>query len=87
MPLPDMILNEPALFHGLEFYYAAFMDLTTCRAQGMGEGPISWTVIADYCNAFDIHGEQREDMFYFIRAMDSTYLEFRIQEIKDSTKN
>lgn len=87
MPLPERIANAPELYLGLELYYAAFMDLTTCRGQGYGtEGPISWLVIAEYADRNEIEGEQREDLFYHIQHLDAAYLEFKGKKLKDKTK-
>ena len=74
MPVPEKIQNAPELFTGLELYYSGFLDLTTCRAIGMAEGPIAWSDMAGYCKFNGIVGEQEEDFFYFVSRMDSTYL-------------
>lgn len=73
MPLPERIANAPALFLGLELYYGAFADLNTCRA----EGPISWLTIDEYAQRRGLCGEQKEDLFFFVREMDNAYLEFQ----------
>lgn len=68
---------------GLELYYRAFMDLTTCRGQGYGtEGPISWLAIRDYAESQGIDGEQLEDLFYHISHLDAAYLEYKANKIK-----
>jgi hypothetical protein len=59
---------------GLELFYGAFLDLTTDRPMGWDARPIPWTAIKDYADAYDIRGEQREDLFDLIRAMDKAYL-------------
>ncbi len=81
-PLPKKIADAPQLLQGLEFFYVAFMDLTTSRSIGMGEGPIPWHVVNDYCDRYEIDGEQREDVHYYITAMDSAYLQYRANEAK-----
>jgi len=87
MPLPEKIANAPELKLGLEIFYVAFMELTTCRAfGGMGEGPISWLTIHQYCTINKIKGEQREDMMYFISNLDAKYLEYKAEKIKAKTK-
>jgi hypothetical protein len=76
-PIPKTFLNAPELFLGLDIYYLAFMDLTSCRELGHGcLGPISWWSCQQYCNEYGIEGEQREDMFYHIQKMDNAYLEW-----------
>lgn len=84
-PLPDAIANAPELLEGLQLYYSAFMDLTTCRSMGFGEGPISWLSVSEYCQAHEITGDQRDELFYHIREMDTTYLEHRAKQMKKST--
>lgn len=74
-PLPKKIRNAPELILGLEFYYNAFEDLSSCRELGFGVGPIPWTAMKDYCHEYDITGDDDlEDFFYFIRQMDNAYL-------------
>lgn len=60
---------------GLEFYYQAFVELNSCRMQGMSEGPIPWTAIEQYCQLKDITGHQKEDLFTHIEEMDAAYLQ------------
>lgn len=81
-PLPPKIENAPELQVGLELFYVGFMDLTSSRQIGFGEGPISWTTILTYCKEKEIVGEQREAMFYHITHMDSAYLEHRAAKQK-----
>lgn len=71
--LPEKIKNAPELLRGLVLYYNAFQDLSSCRNLGMSLGPIPWDAINGYCLTYDITGEQREDMFYFVNVMDSVY--------------
>ena len=85
MPLPDKIQNAPELLLGLELYYKAFMDLTSCRGQVYGtEGPISWLSINDYCLIHGIMGEQQEDLMYHIQRLDSVYLEHKTKKLKST---
>jgi hypothetical protein len=77
MPLPDAIRDAPELQFGLELFYTAFMDLSSCRSVGMGESAIPYSAVIDYCMYHEIWGEQRDDMIYHVRAMDATYLEQR----------
>jgi len=58
------------------------MDLTSSRELGYGEGPIRWKTILDYCEAFDIQGEQREDVFFHVQHLDSAYLNWRARKNK-----
>lgn len=74
-PLPERILNAPQLLRGLALYYNAFQDLSTSRQTGFGVGSIPWQAINDYCLTYEVDGEQREDMFFFIARLDATYQE------------
>jgi hypothetical protein len=82
MPLPKAIADAPELELGLELFYLAFMDLTTCRSMGFGEGPIPWTAVRDYCDDMELVGDQRDDMFAHIRMMDTVYLNHRASKAK-----
>lgn len=83
MPLPDRIANAPELLLGLELYYKAFLDLTTCRGQGYGtEGPIGWLSIKGYADAHELSMEQQEDLFHHIQHMDAAYLKFKADKLK-----
>lgn len=73
-PYPKVIADAPELLVGLELFYEAFYDLTSCRG-GMGDGPIPWTAIEEYCNQTGIYDEQRERMHEYMRGMDNAFLE------------
>lgn len=86
LPLPDRIAKAPEVFFGLEIYYIAFMDLTSCRGTGYGtEGPINWLAINQYADAKGFEDEQREDLFYFVQNLDMVYLGFKTKKITEST--
>lgn len=77
-PLPDAIANAPELFSGLEVYYEAFLELTTCRQVGFGEGPIPWDAIDRYAERHGIADEEDyEDFVDMVRALDDAYLKHR----------
>lgn len=79
---PDKIKNAPSLFMGLELFFKAWLDLSTCRNNGLEEGPIPWEGIRNYCNEYGIVGELREDMYYLVRAVDNVYLKHRREKAK-----
>jgi hypothetical protein len=81
-PLPDRIANAPELELGLELFLSGFLDLTSCRSIGFGEGPIPWLAIDRYCTVHDIVDDQREDFFYHIQKLDGVYLEWRSKEME-----
>lgn len=81
-PLPAKFANVPELWPGLDVFYQAFFDLITCRSQGWGEGPIPWTAINEYAMANGYEGEHRDDLFYHVRSLDKTFLEWRRKKEK-----
>ena len=76
MKVPERIADAPTLALGMELYYGAFMDLSTCRQMGMGPSPIPWSVILDYARVFNFDDEQQEDLFFFVRALDKAFLDY-----------
>lgn len=86
-PPPARIANAPDLLPGLELFYLAFMDLTSCRGQGYGtEGPISWLTIDDYAARCGYLGEQREDLIYHMQRMDAEYLKYKTKKLEAANK-
>lgn len=75
-PLPPAIQNAPDLEMGLELFYGAFFDLTSCRSLGMGLGPIPWTAVNQYARAYGYSEEQEEDLQFYISRMDHAYMEW-----------
>lgn len=78
MPLPKAIANAPELLLGLEFYWTAFWELSSCRPVGFGFGPIPWTVIIDYAAAFEVEPDDVSDFIYLIRAMDKAWIDWQV---------
>ena len=71
--LPAKIANAPELRMGLELYYDAFRELTTCRASGWSLGPIPWLAMREYAVAFQFSEEQSNWLYYLVRQMDEAY--------------
>ncbi len=76
LPLPDKIKNAPQLFIGLELFYGAYLDLSSCRT-GLGDGPISWQSIEEYANVNGFDAEQKDSLHYFTMKMDAAFLKWR----------
>lgn len=72
LPLPKKIAEAPELRLGLELYFQAYLDLMTARS-GLGDGPISWTAIAEYAKVNEFDDEQREDLQYHVTMMDAAH--------------
>ena len=53
------------------------MDLHTCRSfNGFDEGPIPWSAVNCYAIRYSFSDEGFEELWYFIKEMDKTYLNF-----------
>lgn len=76
-PIPDKIKNAPILLPGLQFYYQAFLDLSTCRPLGMSEGPIPWSALNTYAEREGLTDDDYDRFSSLIRAMDAAYLGHR----------
>lgn len=76
MPLPDRVANAPEMPLGMDLYFTAFAELSSCRPVGMGMGAIPWTSMIDYAKAYEFDDEQREDLFFFVRALDKAFLDY-----------
>ena len=77
-PLPERIANSPELQIGLQLYLQAFLNLDSERT----DGPIPWSSIKDYAQAFEFDEEQSDDLFYFVRRMDNEYLKIKAAKAK-----
>ena len=89
LPLPNRIKNAPDLWLGLEFFYVAFLDLDSERPTGWNIGRIPWSAIdryASYLGLIDPDDEQRGDLFYLVRSLDSAFVEYHIAEGKKKKK-
>ena len=82
-PLPDALLNAPDLLQGLDFFYNAFGQLSTCRPVGMGLGSIPWTAIDRYAERNDV--EDFDEFLYMVRKMDDAYIEYHLEKSKTAT--
>lgn len=85
-PLPDRIANAPELYKGLHLYLQAFFDLDSERSHSMGITVIPWSAIHNYARAYDFSEEQKEDLIYFLRAMDTAHTK-RLHEKSKIGKN
>lgn len=74
IPLPQRIQNAPQMGFGLHFYFAAFLELSSCRQIGYAPGPIPWTAVQEYARTHGLDEEQCEDMHIFVQEMDTVYV-------------
>lgn len=73
-PLPDRIANAPELRPHLQLYLSAFFDLDAERTHAFSPSAIPWSSMAEYAKAFEFDEELTDELFYFIRRMDSEHL-------------
>jgi hypothetical protein len=85
-PLPKKIQEAPELALGLELYWDAFWDLSTCRPGGFGATAIPWLAIRDYGVTFEYDEEQMDDLFHFTRVMDNEFIQHHEKKPKKGTK-
>lgn len=78
--LPQKILNQPELLPGLQFYFSAFLELSTCRY----DGPIPWTAIVQYAEMHGVEDDHMDDFRYYMREMDAAYLKHQRKVIEDA---
>jgi hypothetical protein len=85
MPIPERIQNAPTLHFGLELYYLAFLDLTSCRGTGYGtEGPIPWLAMDRWAVRHELSDEQWQDLQFHLGRMDEVYLKYKAEKLKAS---
>jgi len=84
--LPKAIANAPVLLTGLELWFVAFNELSSCRQIGMSMGPIPWTAMSEYADRNEFVGEQREDLFRHMNALDSWFLDYHMKKAKKPGK-
>lgn len=82
-PLPDVIANAPQILPGLEMYYEAFTELSTCRPMGMSIGPIPWTAIDQYGLRHGFEADGFEYLVRMVRALDDAFLAYSQRKAKE----
>lgn len=86
-PLPQRIQNAPQLAFGMQLYFDAFLELSSCRQIGQALGPIPWTAINDYAIYLGLDEDQQEDMHHFVRELDNEYVRHESKKASASIKN
>lgn len=74
MPLPSRIANAPELLPHLVLYLQAFFDLDSERSHALVPTAIPWSSIKSYAVAYEFDEEETEDLFFFIRRMDTDHM-------------
>lgn len=68
--LPPSVENAPQVNQGLELYWLAYSDLSTCRTF---HGVIPWDAISTYARHNRFSFEQYRLLAVYIREMDSEF--------------
>ena len=71
---------EPIL-DPFKYWFDAYRDLSSCRQNGMGVGPIPFTAITEYFSIMPI-GDSFLDFHYIIRRLDDTFLRLHYEDQK-----
>lgn len=79
-PLPGWYLDEPDLLPGDFLFIRAFFALSTCRAVGMGAGPIPWTAITEYADRLGLSWAMRRLFEDVMASLDETYMDWMEQQ-------
>ena len=81
-PVPAALANKPEVEDGLDWYLAAFWDLTHDRQMGAmgGAGGIPWTAIDRYADRHEI--DDFDQFKTVIKALDGVYLEHVGEKMK-----
>lgn len=75
-PVPDFGDPErPHVHPHIELYHRCFMDCSTCRAIGMGVGPIPWESVMQWASLNGMESDDADAMWRVITIADSEYLE------------
>jgi len=76
---PKFLRERPSVMVGLEIFYEAFHELSSCRQIGLGIGPLPFTAIVDYCDRFEMDEAQTIEI---LRRMDDLFLEHCRESVK-----
>jgi len=75
LPLPDSVANPPDLDEGLEWYLAAFEELSSDRSCGMSPGPIPGWAIRRFARDCYLAADEEDDLTYLVRRLDAAFLD------------
>lgn len=78
-PIPEVIAQAPSLLEGLELYYEAFSELSTCRGTpdfNGNVGPIPWTALDAYGLRHGFEGEAFDYLCRMVRALDDCFIAY-----------
>jgi hypothetical protein len=75
----DAGMKVPAIEHrptliGYEWLWEAFLDLNTCRQNGMGVGSIPWTAVQKYAEVMRFDDEETWVLHGVIKHLDELFI-------------
>lgn len=86
--LPDRVANAPQLDPGLELFWVAYCDLSTCRPASMGDlAPIPWTAVDQWATKFKLDDEQEERLHFIVGKMDKAMIAWEKKKSGNKSKS
>jgi len=82
LPIPKKIAEAQELDFGLQFYLNAFYELESERVVGLDLGPIPRHAILNYARELGCDEEEFDDLYFFVRHLDVTFLKHRAKKNK-----
>lgn len=70
---------------GLEWIWAAWNDLSTCRQIGMDLGPVPWDVVDRYAVRHELDEDDYELLWAAVKALDRVHREHLENERKHTS--
>lgn len=64
--------------------YQAFLELSTDRQIGMGEGPIPWSSVVAYA---DRYFWDADELLYVIRQLDTEYMKHQQRKVQNANQS
>jgi hypothetical protein len=83
---PDWVDDEPEIDEIDHWFLDAFWTLSTCRAYGMGCGPIPWMAIDHFATRRGLTDANARMLSAVIREMDSAFLTWQSEEAEARRK-
>lgn len=70
----EELAKAPTLPRHCEFYWTAFHMIGSMRPQGMGAGRLRWDDTMAVANHYGLNFQEKESLWYIVRAMDAVVL-------------
>ena len=88
-PIPEYLQNQPEMEESLTLFMQAWADLSTDRQFYMdgSVGFIPWSSIMKYAEFYAISHEQADELFYFIKQLDTAYIKHIRSQLNNANKS